>query len=243
MKLTVIIPAYREEATIGEVVRRALAADLSALALDLEVVLVDDGSDDRTHEMALAVAATDPRLRVVRQERNRGKGAAIRRALDIATGDFVLIQDADLEYDPSDWPHLLMPALRGAPVVYGSRFLERRWPTEMRPANWLINRLLAWLANFLYGLRITDEATCLKLFRADVLRSFRLECERFEFCPEVTAKSGLRRLPIVEVPVRYAARTAVAGKKIRWTDGVQAVWTLLRWRFGRRARAAREGGL
>ncbi len=163
---------------------------------------------------------------------NRGKGAAIRRGLQAASGDYVLIQDADLEYDPADYPILLAPVHEeGARIVYGSRFLEHAWPPGMQWPNWLINRVLCRMANALYASRITDEASCFKLFRADVLRSFDLQCERFEFCPEVTAKAGLQGIPIVEVPIRYQARTAEMGKKIRWTDGIVALWTLMRWRF------------
>lgn len=240
MRLTVIVPAYREERTIAEVLGRVLAVDLQPLAVTLEVIVCDDGSDDGTATVAQAVARHDERVRVIRQETNQGKGAAIRSALSHATGDYVLIQDADLEYDPRDYPRLLEPALRrGAPIVYGSRFLLRRWPRGMRLPNWLMNRALAHLANALFGLRLTDEATGFKLFRADVLRQFGLECQRFEFCPEVTAKAGLLGVPIIEAPIGYEARRVSAGKKIRWTDGIEAISTLLRLRFGQRGRAFR----
>src|SRR5262249_14439533 len=151
------------------------------------------------------------------------------------------IQDADLEYDPGEYPRLLGPALQQhAPIVYGSRFLHRRWPRGMPFPNWVMNRLLACLANALFGVHITDEATGFKVFRADVLRRFRLECQRFEFCPEVTAKAGLLGIPIVEQPIGYQARRASAGKKIRWIDGIEALSTLLGWRFGPRGRAFRQ---
>jgi tetratricopeptide (TPR) repeat protein len=238
MKLTVIVPAYREERTIAELLRRVLAVDLKPLAVTLEVIVCDDGSDDGTVAAAHAVAHDDERVCVIRQKTNQGKGAAIRRALALATGDYVLIQDADLEYDPRDYPRLLEPALRrGEPIVYGSRFLDRSWPRGMRVSNWLMNRALAWLSNALFGLRITDEATGFKLFRADVLRLFRLECRRFEFCSEVTAKAGLLGVAIIEEPIGYEARRASEGKKIRWTDGVEAISALLGWRFGHRGRA------
>ncbi len=241
MKLTVIVPAYREERTIAEALGRVLAVDLQPLAVRLEVIVCDDGSDDGTAAAAQAVARRDERVRVIRQATNQGKGAAIRAAIPHATGDYILIQDADLEYDPRDYPRLLEPALRrGAPVVYGSRFLLRRWPRGMQTPNWLMNRALALLANALFGLRLTDEATGYKLFRADLLRRFGLECQRFEFCPEVTAKAGLLAVPIVEAPIGYEARARNAGKKIRWTDGVAAIRTLLRWRFSPRGRAFRS---
>lgn len=240
MKLTVIVPAYREEPTIAEVLGRVLAVDLKSLDVALEVIVCDDGSDDGTATAAREVARNDRRVQVMRLEMNQGKGGAIRCALSCATGDYVLIQDADLEYDPRDYPRLLEAALlRGAPVVYGSRFMQRRWPRGMKTPNWLMNRLLAWLSNALFGLRLTDEATGYKLFRADLLRRFGLECQRFEFCPEVTAKAGLLGVPVIEVPIEYQARGASAGKKIRWKDGVEAVGTLLRWRFSRRGRAFR----
>ncbi len=165
-------------------------------------------------------------------EVNRGKGAAIRTGLASASGDIVLVQDADLEYDPEDYPAMVGPIIEGsADVVYGSRFKGTR--ENMALKNWLANKILAWAASALFFRRVTDEATCYKAFRADVLRSFDLKCERFEFCPEVTAKTLRRGYRLVEVPIRYRARTVEAGKKIRATDGLEAVWTLLRYRFQR----------
>lgn len=244
MKLTVIVPAYREAATIGEVLERVLAVDLAPLGITLEVIVCDDGSDDDTAAAAERMAQADRRTTVIRLTANVGKGAAIRRALAHASGDYVLIQDADLEYDPRDYERLLEPALRQhAPIVFGSRFLACRWPEGMHAANWLCNRLLTAFSNALFGLRITDEATAYKLIRTDLLRAFELECRRFEFCPEVTAKAGLTGVPIVEQPVAYRARTASSGKKIRWTDAAAAVVTLLRWKFADRHRAWRDSAL
>jgi glycosyltransferase involved in cell wall biosynthesis len=231
VKLSVLVPAHDEMQTIGETLRRVIEVDLAALGVEKEIIVCDDGSRDSTAELADALAAVHPCLTVLRLSPNRGKGSAIRSGLRIASGDYILIQDADLEYDPADYHVLLRAALeRDAAIVYGSRFLERRWPEGMRWPNWLINRLLCATSNLLYSSDISDEATCLKLFRTDILRSFDLECRRFEFCPEVTAKAGLRGIPIVEVPIRYCARTVLMGKKIRWTDGVAAFWTLLRLR-------------
>jgi glycosyltransferase involved in cell wall biosynthesis len=229
VKLSVLIPVHNEESTIEEVVRRVRAVDLGDA--ELELVIVDDASTDSTP--ARLAALTDPGcVTVLRHPVNRGKGAAIRTALEAATGDYVIIQDADLEYDPGDYPRLLEPMLAGrADVVYGSRFKGR--VKNMAFMNLMANKLLAWAASILFFKRITDEATCYKLFSTELLRSFDLECERFEFCPEVTAKTVRGRWRLVEVPISYEARTVQAGKKIRARDGLEAIWTLLRYRFKR----------
>ncbi len=222
IKLSVIVPVYNEEATVAEAVARVRASPL-----DTEIIVVDDASTDRTPEIVASLAGPD--LRLLRQPHNRGKGAAIRRGIPEATGDVIVIQDADLEYDPADYPALVAPIAAGqADVVYGTRaphFHGMRWQ------NRLFNRLAAALTNLLYHADITDEATCYKAFRAEVLRSIPLRCQGFEFCPEVTAKVRKRGLRIHEVPIRYQARTYGAGKKIRCWDGVVALWTLLRYRF------------
>jgi glycosyltransferase involved in cell wall biosynthesis len=234
-KLSVLIPAYREERTIGEVLRRVAAADTERLGIGKEILVCDDGSNDGTAAAVEAAARTEPRIRLLKHPRNRGKGAAIRTLLDAATGDLALIQDADLEYDTADYPALLQPFLNGhdAQVVYGSRFLKRRRPTGMHPANFLGNKLLTFTANALYRQGITDEATCFKVFRIEVLRSLALECEGFEFCPEVTSKLGVRRVPIVEVPIEYNARSTEEGKKVRWTDAIEALAVMLKHRLRR----------
>jgi glycosyltransferase involved in cell wall biosynthesis len=233
LRLSILIPAYQEEATIGEVVRLCRAVELPDTAT--EIIVVDDGSRDGTARVAEHAAAGDPRVRVVRHARNQGKGAAVRTALEVASGEICLIQDADLEYSVDDYRTLLEPMRAGAQVVYGSRFLSRSWPEGMRPANFLANKFMTHAANLLYGHQISDEATCFKVFRTDVLRSLALECDGFEFCPEVTAKLGLKKTRIVEVPIRYSARSAAAGKKVKWQDGVKAMATLLRYRWnGRR---------
>lgn len=234
MLLSVLIPAYMEERTIDEVLRRVLAVDTESLGFAKEIVVCDDGSSDRTAEIVETLATEDDRVRLVRHPTNRGKGAAIRTALTAARGDYCLIQDADLEYEPDDYPRLLEAARGGADVVYGSRFLDSERPRGMKTANFIANRILAITANLLYGLNITDEATCFKLFRTQVLRDFDLECERFEFCPEVTAKAGLAEIAVVEVPIRYSARSVAEGKKVRWTDGVEAMWVLVKNRLKRR---------
>jgi dolichol-phosphate mannosyltransferase len=222
MKLSVIIPVYNERDTIVEAISRVRASPV-----DKEIIVVDDASTDET--ASLAASAAGPDLRLLRQPENRGKGAAIRRALEEVTGDAVIIQDADLEYDPADYQALLAPIASGeADVVYGTRapaFTGMRWQ------NRLFNRVAALLTNLLYRASITDEATCYKVFRTEVIRSLRLRCERFEFCPEVTAKVRKRGLRIHEVPISYQARSIGAGKKIRAWDGVVALWTLLKYRF------------
>ncbi|MBP6838053.1 MAG: glycosyltransferase family 2 protein [Kofleriaceae bacterium] len=234
MRLSILIPAYGEEATIGEVMRRVAAIDTESVGFDKEIIVCDDGSKDRTYAIAAEIAATDPRIRVVRHEVNRGKGAAIRTALAAATGDYALIQDADLEYEVTDYPAMLEAVKSGADVVYGSRFLANPRPTGMKTANFIANRMLSVTANLLYGMSITDEATCFKLFRTDLLRALDLQCTGFEFCPEVTAKLGRRNIKIVEVPIAYSARAIAEGKKVRWTDGVEAMWVLVKHRVGRR---------
>ncbi len=225
-RLTVIVPIYNERHTIHEILRRVLAAPI-----DLEVVAVDDGSTDGTREMLRELEGAYPNVRIVLKERNEGKGSAVRAAIPYARGEYIVIQDGDLEYDPQDFPRLVEAADRGADVVYGSRFLSGSPP--MRLPNRIINWLLAAMVRVLYRAHITDEATCYKLFRREVLQSLPLTCMRFEFCPEVTAKVLRRGHRIVEVPIAYTPRTAAAGKKIRPRDGIEAIYTLLRYVFWR----------
>jgi glycosyltransferase involved in cell wall biosynthesis len=220
-RLSVLVPVYNEQETIEEALRRVKAAPG-----EKEIIVVDDASTDGTR----ALLEADPEILLIRHPENRGKGACIRTGLAAATGDVIIIQDADLEYDPQDYPLLVEPIRRGeARVVYGSRFLRGRPP--MQWPNLLCNRLLALAANLLYGARITDEATCYKAFEAALLKDLPLECRRFEFCPEVTAKVRRRGIKIHEVPIRYTARTFDAGKKIRPWDAVEAFRALLRYRF------------
>ena len=223
LKLSVLIPAYNEGDTIAESVRA-----VQALGIDAEIIVIDDGSGDGTGEIAERI----PGVRVIRHATRRGKGRAIRTALPQVTGQVVVIHDGDLEYDARDLPSMLRVIESGeAGVVYGSRF--RGEMRGMRLPNLIINKILVWLANLLYGARISDEATCYKMFRTELLRSLPLRCEGFEFCPEVTAKIAKRGRPIAEVPIRYRARTRKSGKKIKWTDGLIAIWTLIRERFTR----------
>lgn len=228
--VTILIPAYNEEDTIAHVLERVLALPISK-----EVVVVDDCSTDRTSQIAEQYAK---RILLLRHERNRGKGAAIRTGLERATGEVTIIQDADLEYSPEEIPSLVEPILRGEQdVVYGTRFRDG-FPGGMALPNRVVNVLLRWAVRLLYGRRISDEATCYKAVRTSVLRQMNLVCERFEFCPEVTAKAIRMGKRIHEVPIRYEPRSKEAGKKIRWTDGVEAFWTLLRHRFSRFRRSS-----
>jgi glycosyltransferase involved in cell wall biosynthesis len=223
--LSVIVPVFNERATVAEVVRRIRAVELP---VPLEVILVDDGSSDGTDKVLTAIG--DSTVRVITHGRNRGKGAAVRTGLEAARGDLVIIQDADLEYDPTDWPRLLDPILRGkARVVYGSRFTGER--KNMMPLHWIGNRFLSLVTNVLYSSTLSDMETCYKLFDRRVLAGLRIESDRFDFEPEITAKVLRRGHRIYEVPISYAGREASEGKKITWRDGLGALRTLIKYRF------------
>jgi dolichol-phosphate mannosyltransferase len=224
----VIVPVFNERDHVQELIAR-----IHAVPVDKEILIVDDASTDGTQDILReTVDGHLSGVRVFYHADNRGKGCCIRTALPHATGRYTIIQDADLEYDPQDYAIILRAfEEHDAPVVYGSRFL-RGWP-HMRFANRMVNRLLAWMVRVLFRMPITDEATCYKAFRTDVIQSIPLTCRRFEFCPEVTAKLIRRGYRIVEVPIHYEARSMAQGKKIRWTDGVAAIWTLLKYRFVR----------
>lgn len=226
MKLSVIIPVYNEEATIEEVISRVRATGVVH-----QIIVVDDGSGDKSAQILQRLQDSGrPPLCLLRHDQNRGKGAAMRTGLAAVNGDFVLVQDADLEYNPADYPALLAPLVDAAvEVVYGSRNLHRN-PKSSFAFYWG-GRLLSWITNWLYGAHITDEATGYKVIKTDLLRSLDLETDGFEFCPEVTAKLLQRGVAIHEVPISYAPRSWAAGKKIRWFDGLIAIWTLVKYRF------------
>ncbi len=227
-RLSVIVPVYNERDNIAEVMRRVLAVELPA-QMSREVIVVDDGSTDGTSEI-LKEFEKLPEVRVLRFERNRGKGAACRTGLEYVTGDVVVIQDADFEYDPKLYPRLLAPMVdQGAFVVFGSRF--RGSVRGMRLPNRIANVVLRILANLLYRANITDEATGFKVFRVEALNAISLSADRFDLCSEVTAKVCKAGFKIYEVPIDYVARTRAEGKKIRWQDGVVAIWTLLKYRI------------
>ena len=224
--MTIIIPAYNEVSTIRQILDAVAGAEYPK-----QIIVVDDGSTDGTPEAVCNwIEANETSVELLRHPRNLGKGTAIRSGLEHARGLVTLIQDADLEYNPGDYPKLVGPILDGrAQVVYGSRYLRNDVSLP-----WTPNRICVYFLNFivriLYGIRVTDEATCYKAFRTTLLRSLDLRCERFEFCPEVTAKVGRLGLTILEVPICYRPRSHGDGKKIRWYDGLEAVATLLRWR-------------
>ncbi len=225
MKLSVVIPVYNERATL-----RAVVARILAVPLEMELLCVDDGSTDGSREILAELQNEHPQIRVFLQPRNMGKGAALRRGIREATGDFVLIQDADLEYDPAEYPILLEPLIADkADVVYGSRFMGGRPHRVLYFWHSVGNWLLTLACNVVSNLNLTDMETCYKAFRREVIQSIRLEEDRFGFEPEVTVKVAKRRLRIYEVGISYSGRTYEEGKKIGWKDGVWAIWCLAKY--------------
>src|SRR5215469_6518619 len=225
MKLSVIIPVYNERNTLRMVVERVLQ-----VGLEVELVCVDDGSKDGSREILGELEAQYPQVKAFLQPHNMGKGAALRRGIQEATGDYVIIQDADLEYDPADYPRLLEPLLQGkADVVYGSRFLGGGPHRVLYFWHSVGNSMLTLLSNCLTNLNLTDMETCYKAFRREIIQSIPLEENRFGFDPEITVKVARRRLRIYEVGISYWGRTYEEGKKIGWKDGFRALWCLLKY--------------
>ncbi len=222
--LSVIMPVYNERETLSEILARVRAVDLPK-----EIVVVDDGSTDGTREI-LREEEQKGDLKVLYHRVNMGKGAAVRTGLEHATGDFIIIQDADLEYDPRDYPKLLKPLLEGeAEVVYGSRFMD--FGKSMFFLQALGNRIVTMFTNLLYGTALSDMETCYKVFKAEVIKSIPLCSRRFELEPEITAKLLKRGYHIQEVPISYQGREYHQGKKLTWRDGIKALWTLIKYRF------------
>ena len=225
--LSVVVPVFNERVTVAEVIRRVRAVKVP---VEIEVIVVDDGSSDGTDKVLSALA--DSTVRVLTHPVNQGKGAAIRTGMAAARGDLLLVQDADLEYDPEDWPRLLDPILRGkAQVVYGSRFTGER--KNMLPLHWIGNRFLSMVTNILYSSTMSDMETCYKLFDRRVLEGITIESDKFDFEPEITAKVLRRGYRIYEVPISYAGREVSEGKKITWRDGIGAFRALIKYRFTR----------
>ncbi len=232
--LSVIIPAYNEEKTITQILQKV--ADVVLIgSLNKEIIIVDDCSSDQTSKIVNAFIASKPKLKInlFRQSKNQGKGAAIHKGIELATGDFVIVQDADLEYDPEDYNILLKPILDGfADVVYGSRFMGGNPHRILFFWHTVGNKFLTFLSNMFTNLNLTDMETCYKLFRAPIIKSLNLKEKRFGFEPEVTAKmSRIKGIRIYEVGISYYGRTYDEGKKIKASDGFRAIWCILRYNF------------
>ncbi len=237
MRLSVVVPCYNEKATVRILLNRVTSAPLPEEIKKLEIVVVDDCSSDGTRAVLEEIQKHPDQIglkpgqeiRIHLQEKNQGKGRALRTGFAIATGDIVLVQDADLEYDPEDYPALLRPIVKGhADVVFGSRFigLERR---VLYFYHYVANKTLTFISNLFTNLNITDMETCYKVFRADVLKRVNLVSNRFGFEPEITAKVAKLKVRVFEVGIRYHGRTYEEGKKITWKDGVAALWHILRF--------------
>jgi glycosyltransferase involved in cell wall biosynthesis len=228
MKLSVVMPVYNEHATLQEVISRVLA-----VPLEIELIAIDDGSSDGSRELLTKLQVANPQIQVLFQPKNMGKGAALRRGIQQSTGDFIVIQDADLEYDPSDYQALLRPLLEGkADVVYGSRFLGSGPHRVLYFWHSVANWALTLISNALTNMNMTDMETCYKVFRREVLQSILIEEDGFGFEPEITVKIAKRRLRVYEVGISYWGRTYEEGKKINWKDGFRALWCLLRYSLG-----------
>lgn len=226
--LSILMPVYNEVKTLHEILARVRAVDIRK-----EIILVDDGSTDGTRELLRdQIEGKLPEVRVFYHERNQGKGAAVRTAIEKCQGHVVLIQDADLEYDPREYPALLAPILDGrADVVFGSRFLGGGAHRVHLFWHRVANGFLTTLSNMMTNLNLTDMEVCYKVFRAEVIKSITLRSNRFEFEPEITAKVAKKRCRVYEVPISYSGRDYDEGKKIGWRDGVTALWTIFKYRF------------
>ncbi len=223
MKISVIIPVYNEEKTLLEILKK-----VQKVPLNKEVIIIDDGSTDKTREILMKIK--EKNVKILFHPKNVGKGGAIRTGIKEAKGDIIIIQDADLEYEPNDYCALIQPIVEDkSGVVYGSRELGRNKKSSL--GFFWGGKLLSCMSNILYNAKITDEPTCYKVFKKEILKSLNLRCRGFEFCPEVTAKLRKKGFKIYEVPIHYFPRSIREGKKIRLRDGIVAIWTLFKYRF------------
>ena len=227
MKLSIVIPVYNEEATLAEIVRR-----VQATPYDKELIIVDDASGDRSREILQGLVKDYDNIRLFFHDRNQGKGAALRTGFSQVTGDVVLIQDADLEYNPTDYPELLKPIERGvADVVYGSRLIGGAPHRVLFFWHYVGNKMVTTLSNMFTNLNLTDMETCYKAFKAEVLKPIKIKSDRFGVEPELTAKIARQRCRVYEVPISYDGRDYSEGKKITWKDGFAAIYYIIRFRY------------
>ncbi len=227
MKLSIVIPVYNEEATLTEIIKR-----VQATPYDKELIIVDDASQDKSRDIIRALAKEYDNIRIFFHERNQGKGAALRTGFGQVTGDVVLIQDADLEYNPTDYPELLKPIERGvADVVYGSRLIGSAAHRVLFFWHYVGNKIVTTLSNMFTNLNLTDMETCYKVFKAEIIKNITIKSDRFGVEPELTAKIARQRCRVYEVAISYDGRDYSEGKKITWRDGIAAVYYIIRFRF------------
>lgn len=223
-KISVIVPVYNEKQHLSDILREIENVDFG---LEKEIILVDDGSFDGTKDLY-----ADIPHKVLYHEKNRGKGAAIKTGIEAAAGDIIVIQDADLEYNPQDYvPIVKLIVDNEADVVYGSRFLDKTKIEKFYFLSFIANKTLTFLTQILFSTKLTDMETCYKAFRADIIKNIRIESDRYDFEPEITAKILKQKVRYKELPISYKGRSAAEGKKIGWKDGLQAIWTLFKFRF------------